>query len=381
MNQLPYSRTVNVTVSRNSGFPSRSGFGVALFLTSTEVSGALDADNLTKVYGSIEEVGADFNSTDDFHKAATAAFGQNPRPIQIKAGFYPRGGTEPTAAELTTAIENIADADSEWYWLGIETLLRDTDGLDGLVSWVATQNRQLAIDTNDVLHETVGDTTNISARHKGTTDRVFTYYHDQAQYFPAFAQAASRGTRVFDDSNSAYTAKFKKLIGVPAISAKSAAVQSITGFTPNLGQSLAAGHMANTSVNIGGQIFVVEGSTLTPNVFIDEIHFTDWVIARTQEETLALLLNNAVIPYTDAGLQTLASAARKVMQIARNAGLIADDLNEESGEYESSVVITVPRVLSTTESQRKARVAPAIQITFRYAGAVHYATINYTISF
>ena len=96
---------------------------------------------------------------------------------------------------------------------------------------------------------------------------------------------------------------------------------------------------------------------------------------------LALLVKNKRIPYTDVGMEQLASVPRKIMSIARNAGLVADDLNEETGEYESSVEITVPKVLSTTETQRKARIAPAIAIKFRYAGAVHYTTVNYTISF
>lgn len=377
--QLPYSRTVNVTVTRNSGFPSRRGFGVALFLTSTEVAGELDASNLTKTYGSIEEVAVDFATTDDFYKAATAAFSQNPRPLQVKAGFY--DDADISAAAMTASIAAIIDVDSEWYWLCIETALRDVAGLDGLVSWVGTQNKQLIIDTNDVNTESVADTTSISARHKNTTDRTSTFYHTDAQYYGAFALAASLGTRVFDDADTAYTGKFKKLAGIQPVNIGSAKVQAVTGFTPNIGQAVTTGHMANTLINIGGQNFVAEGSTLTPNVFIDEVHVTDWIIARTEEEVLSILLNNDRVPYTDRGMQILASAPRKVMQIARNAGLIAEDLNDETGLYESSVEITIPKVLTTTENQRKSRIAPAIEIRFRYAGAVHYTTINYTITF
>jgi len=38
-------------------------------------------------------------------------------------------------------------------------------------------------------------------------------------------------------------------------------------------------------------------------------------------------------------------------------------------------------VFSVPESQRKARIAPEIKVTFRYAGAVHYTTINYRMTF
>lgn len=380
MSKLPYSRVVNVTVSRNAGFPSRRGFGVALFLTSTEVVGELDASNLTKVYGSLDEVSADFDAADDFHKAATAAFGQNPRPLQIKAGYYD-SLVAVDAATLTNAITALSDSDNDWYWLGVETDLRDTAKLDGLVSWVQAQNKKLVVESNDVLTQNDADATNFSARHKGTVDRTSVFYHTDASLYGAFALAASLGTFDFDNEDSAYTAKFKQLAGIAPVNIGSAAVQAVTGFTPNLGQAVATGHCANTYIDIGGTNFVTEGSTLTPNVFIDEVHATDWIILRTEEEMLALFMKNKRIPYTDVGMELLASVPRKIMSIARNAGLVADDINEETGEYESSVVITIPKVLSTTETQRKARIAPAIAIKFRYAGAVHYSTINYTISF
>jgi hypothetical protein len=41
------------------------------------------------------------------------------------------------------------------------------------------------------------------------------------------------------------------------------------------------------------------------------------------------------------------------------------------------VIITVPSVFDVPESQRKARIAPAIAVEFRYAGAVHYAKVEY----
>jgi hypothetical protein len=65
--------------------------------------------------------------------------------------------------------------------------------------------------------------------------------------------------------------------------------------------------MRATYINIGGRNFVVEGSTLTPNVFLDEIHATDWIIARTEEETLGILLNNSRIKFDDSGMQQIAS--------------------------------------------------------------------------
>lgn len=355
MATLPYSRTVNVTLSRNDAFPSRRGFGVAIFLSSKVVAGELDASNLTKVYGSIDEVAADFATTDDFYKAAAQAFAQNPRPLQVKAAFYDSTAVT-NAATMKTALDAIYDADQEWYWLCHESALRDTAMQDGIVEWVEAKNKQACLDTNDVGHEDSANTTCLSARHKGTVERTWTFYHTDTAEFPAFALAASLGTRNFDDADSAYTAKYKRLRTVAPLNKGSAAVQAITGFTPQIGQSEAAGHMANCMIDIGGQDFIVEGSTLTANIFIDEIHMTDFVVARTEEAMLGILLNNDVVPYTDQGMELLASGPRTVMQQAFRAGLVANDLDPLTGEYAPAYEITIPSVFDVPESQRKARV-------------------------
>lgn len=380
MARLPYSRVVNVTMSRNDAFPSRRGFGVALFLTPAEKAGKLDASHRTRAYGSMEEVAVDWATSDEFYKAAELAFSQNPRPIQIKAGFVDID-TASTASDLKTELDAIYDADQDWYWIGIDASMRDEDYLDGLIEWVQAKNKMAILDTNDPDHESQNNSTCISARHKNTVDRTATFYHTDPDEYAGFALAASLGTFNFDDANSAYTAKFKRLMGVSPVNIGSSAVQAVTGFVPQIGQSVDTGHMANTYVDIGGRNFVVEGSTLTPNVFIDEIHATDWIIARTEEEALGILLNNKRVPFTDAGMEQIASAARTVMQQATRAGLVAQDLNPLTGDYEPAVEITVPSVFDVPESQRKARIAPAISVRFRYAGAVHYTTIHYHMTF
>lgn len=377
---LPYNRVVNVTLSRNDAFPSRRGFGTELILTTVAVAGKVDATHRTKLYASIEEVAADFATTADAYKAALSAFSQNPRPTQIKIGFVASDGT-PTAAELQTELNTLYDADQDWYFITVDTTLRDQAYTDGLLQWTEAKNKLAIIDSNAAATQNPADTTSIAARNKGDFERTGIFYHTNAALFPAAALAAWMSTRNFDDANSAYTAKFKNLKGISAVNLGSAAITAITGFTPGVGQSESVGHMANTYIDIGSRNFVVEGSTLTANVFLDEIHATDWIIARTEEEALGILLNNARVPFTDTGMQTLASAARTVMQQATRAGLIAQDLDPETGDYAPAVVITVPSVFDVPESQRKARIAPAISVRFRYAGAVHYTTINYTMTF
>lgn len=380
MAKLPYSRVVDVSLSRNDRFPSRRGFGTQLVLTDTAVAGKVDASNRTKLYASMEEVEADWATNTEFYAAANANFAQNPRPKRIKAGYIdPATATD--ANGLKSELDAIHDADQAFYMITLEAGLRDQAMLDGLIEWTEAKAKINMLDSNDVGHQTSTNTTCISARHKGTVERTAVFYHTDATEYLASAACAYMATRNFDQVNSAYTMKFKKAKLVSAVDIGTNALTAVTGFTEAIGQSESVGHCANTYIDIGDQDFIVEGSVLTQNVFIDEIHATDWIVARTEEEALAMFLNNARVPYTDQGMQMLASVPRTIMTQAARAGLVASDLNPETGEYEPSVIIEVPSVFDVPESQRKMRISPVISVTFRYAGAVHYTTINYTMTF
>lgn len=381
MAKIPYSRVVDVSLSRNDRFPSRRGFGTQLVLTETAVANKVDANNRTKLYASMAEVEADWASTTEFYAAANANFAQNPRPKRIKAGYIdPASATD--AAGLKSELGEIYDVDQAFYMITTEAGMRDQARLDGLIEWTEAKSKINMLDSNDVGHETASNTTCISARHKGTVERTAVFYHTDAAEYLASASAAYIATRNFDQANTAYTSKFKKAKLISSVNIGSAALTAITGFTEALGQSESIGHCANTYIDIGDQDFLVEGSMLTQNVFIDEVHATDWIIARTEEETLGLFLNNARIPYTNAGMQQLASVPRAIMKQALRAGIIDDDhVDEVTGEYRPAVQIDVPDVFDVPESQRKMRISPVIPVTFRYAGAVHYTTINYTMTF
>lgn len=384
MAKLPYSRVVNVTLSRNDNFPTRRGFGTQLILTHTAVAGIVDGTKRTKLYASLAEVEADYPPSTTVYAAALAAFSQNPRPVRLKVGYVatPAGADDAAKkAAFITELEALNDYDQSWYMVTIDKNMRDQSYLDGLVEWVEAQPKIAMIDSNDVKLQDPADETNIAARHKGTVERTAVFYHTDPDEYLASSIAAYMSTRNFDDADSAYTVKFKKAPGIQNVNIGSAAVTAVTGFVEGVGQSESSGHCANVLIDIGDQNFLVEGSMLTQNVFLDEIHATDWIIARTEEEALALFLNNARIPFTDQGMQQLASSPRGVMTMGVRAGIVAKDMNPTTGDYEPAFTIDVPSVFDVPESQRKARIAPAIAVRFRYAGAVHYTTINYTMTF
>lgn len=381
MARLPYSRIVDVTFSRNDSFSTQRGFGTGLVLTAVAVTGEVDATNRTKIYASMDEVVADHAAGTNVYEQLNVMFGQNPKPNRVKVGYVAFTAATTTAAQLKTELDTIYNADQDFYAILIDKAMRDDPALDGLVEWIEAKSKVALIDSNDVLMQDDADTTNIAARHKGTVERTAVFYHtDPAEYLAA-AMWAYMATRNFDLSESAYTLKFKSANLVSPVDIGTNALTAITGFVESIGQSETAGHCANTMVDIGNQNFLVEGSVLKQNVFLDEIHATDYIVARTEEKALSMFLNNARIPFTDQGLQQLASVPRAVLSQGVRSGLVAKDINPVTGDYEPAVTVTVPSVFDVPESQRKARISPAIQVTFRYAGAIHYTTINYTMTF
>lgn len=380
MATLPYNRVVDVRLTRNDNFPNRAGFGVPLILSeipSDVTAGAVDTANRVKTYGTLSEVAADWGSTTGAYIAAQTIFGQNPQPLQIKIAHM----VDTAEAAYVADLEIIKEYDDGWYF-GIPTAtgawVDDVAKVTVLADWFEAQTKQLFIMSYDANTESPTDTTSVAAVLKTLYDRTSVFYHDVAGMMPSAAMSAYCSTRNFDDAGSAYTAKFKEFNGIPVVDKGSSSIQAVTGFVPGIGLDQTQGHFANVYIDIGGAPFNTEGQTLKGS-FIDEIHFQDWVIARTQEEMLGVFLNNAAVPYTDLGMNLLVQAVQNVMLRARNAGLVADYVDGSGLSRRYS--IEVPRVSTVAASQRRQRIAPAIRVQFRYAGAIHWSRVDYTMNF
>lgn len=380
MATVPYSRVVDVRLTRNDNFPNRAGFGVPLILSeivSDVTAGAVDAATRTKVYGTLQEVLEDWGPMTGAYLAAQRIFGQNPQPLQIKIGYM----DDATATQYPVDLGIIKEYDDDWYFLlptSTGTWTDDVTKVKALADWTETQTKQCFVMSYDANTENPADTTSVAASLKELYDRTSVFYHDVIGTNSHAAMAAYCATRNFDDAGSAYTGKFKELAGIPVVDKGSAAIQAVTGFVPGQGLNETQGHSANTYINIGGQAFNVEGQTLKRS-FIDEIHFQDWLVARTQEEILGVFLNTASVPYTDQGMNLLVQAVQNVLLRARNAGLVADMIDENG--LARRFLIEVPRVSTVSAAQRRQRIAPAIRVSFRYAGAIHWSRVDYTMNF
>lgn len=387
--KLPYSRVVDVTVTRQDSFPTTKGFSTALLVQSVALAGKVDATHRTRLYATIEEVAVDWVSSTETYKSAAKFFSAKIRPKALKIAY--RNSANPLADEMNA----IWASDSDWYWLHHTVDLADHADQKLLADWAEAHTVILGADSNDTDTKAAGGASASSVAayvQANSYDRTAVFWHETAGTYLAAAAWGYASGRDLDkanyelakkgriDSGQAYTLKFKELPGIEPISQTSAVVQAVTGFVPGAGLSDDAGYFANTYVNIGGLNMLVEGS-VGSGAFVDEIHATDWIRARMQESVLAVLANNARIPFTNPGAAFLIEAGvQPVMRRAVAAGIIAGDLDDD-GLFQPAYEIAIDDVENLTASQRRNRVAPDIKVTFRYAGAFHYASVTMTLQF
>ena len=335
MASLPYTRVVNVTLTRQDNFPTIAGFGIPLIfspIVSDVTAGAVDATTFTKVYGSLEEVAVDWGTATAAYITAQDIFQQDITPAQIKIGYV-----DPTA--ITAGLNLLQQFDDAWFW-GLPASAAAAAWHDvaadmtEFMDWFEAQDKILGILSTDANTENVADTTSVAyVAQNGNYANTFVAYHDDATEATSLhAVAAAYGAiRNFDDANSRYTLKFKNFNGVAVVGKGSAVIQAVTGFVPGTGLDATQGRYANTYVDIGGADFFTEG-TMADGGFIDEKHFEYWIIARVQEEVLGLFLNNASVPYTDIGFDMVAQAVQAVLSRALTAGTITPYTNTAGDE-------------------------------------------------
>lgn len=371
MAELTKDRIVQVSIDRQTYYPTEIGFGTQLILTN-ETSGPLDASTRTKLYSGVDEVAVDWPVSSEAYKAANAAFSARPGSASLKIGYYDALNSIDSELTLVEAYDN------DWYGLTFTSAARD-GGVDASLaaSWVEARTKVCVMCSNDVLTKDAADTTCVAAQLKAAGyDRTAIFYHETPTDYPDVEWLSRMLSVDYNKAGSSTTGKFKRLPGITSNTQLSSAdVTAVTGWSPGLGFVSSAGHYANTYVTIGGLSFVVEGNMVSGE-FFDTIHFVDWLASRVQNEVLGELVNSPKIPYTNVGVQKLVQRVQFSLQRGELAGGIASDEDPETGEILAAYTVQVERVEDVPASQRAQRIAPDIQFTARLAGAVHYASVS-----
>jgi hypothetical protein len=262
------------------------------------------------------------------------------------------------AAEQTHADPGIAN--------DLAAIALENGDFYGLILTTASKAEVLAaaawVEANGKLYvQASQDTAIVTAAAAGATDvaaqaktsayaRTSVFYHPRPD---AFADAALFG-KCFPKDPGSLTFKFKTLAGVPAV--------ALTGTQITNAKNKNA--MYYTS--FGGVPITAEGK-VAAGEWIDVIRDRDHFESRLQTRIFSVLANADKVPFTDRGINLVATEVRGQISDSIASGFLADDPTPE---------IVVPKARNVAAIDKAARNLTGIEFTATIAGAVHALTIN-----
>ena len=109
--------------------------------------------------------------------------------------------------------------------------------------------------------------------------------------------------------------------------------------------------------------------------FIDNQLGADYIASYMREELYAVLLENAKVPFTDAGFALVAGAVFATLNRATDLGIIARDPESDAGVFS----VVVPKRADATDEEARARQMPDITWEALLEGAVHRVKVVGTL--
>lgn len=127
---------------------------------------------------------------------------------------------------------------------------------------------------------------------------------------------------------------------------------------------------ANVYVSVAGVNHTYNGR-VSSGEWCDVVRDLDYLEARLKEDIFSTFVRISKIPFTQRGANIIENEVRKRLQLAVDAGILADD---------TGFTVTVPNVLNVAANDRANRFLPDVKFTARIAGAIIKTTINGIVS-
>lgn len=269
-------------------------------------------------------------------------------------------------ADDLTAINN---NDPAWYMLGM--VERDVTRVEAAAQWIEARDKMFGLSSAqaDILNSALS-TDLFSTLKTANYSRTFGLYDLYAA--TQWADAAWMGALLTFQPGSE-TWAHKRLNGVSSSLLTETNYNTIKNKNGNTFEPYRA---SNSTSSIA---LTMDGRTFTGE-WIDVIRFRDWLKDYIQTSIVALLANRKKVPYTDQGIQLIASKLRESLKEGQRVGGIAPDEFDADGNLIPGFVIEVP-LSSEIDSNTKATRELTLNFTARLAGAIHVVTINGTLAY
>ena len=323
------------------------------------------------IYRSLEEVAEDYpnsGTTAKIYRKVSALFEQGKttladtliRKVKIAGIAPPTGQDDGEKAEaLIAAIETLRQTDDDWYML-----LTDQDGDDyvkALCAWAeGTEPTEAELGAGEEDHRKFyfGQTDNLSLAVK---NRRCALIYTDTENLDEEADAAYLGN-VGPFYPQSVTWKFKVPQGITMPAITSAQREALEEANVNFLTEEYKKQYVKNGVCCDGE-------------FIDNQLGADYIASYMREELYAVLLENAKVPYTDAGFALVAGAVFATLNRATDLGIIARDPESDAGVFS----VVVPKRADATDEEARARQMPDITWEALLEGAVHRVKVVGTL--
>lgn len=249
------------------------------------------------------------------------------------------------------ALQAVSDI---WYGLAITSHL--ASDIEQVANYIETQFKIFIASSSDAGILTSGSTDVASILKAASYKRTALLYSGIPADGPEAAWLGGQLPQV----PGASTWKFKTLVGIAPDT-----------FTPTqrtnvIGLPGIPGKNANIYETVGG-VPITEEGTMAGGQFIDLTVGIDWLQSTMQTNIYQLLVNAPKIPYTNKGISIIETAVRQTLDQGVANGLI---------DGTEPITITVPDVLSISDTDRAERLLPNVNFQCRLAGALHFVQVN-----
>lgn len=366
---LPLKDVVDVIVNLSPRSAARSGFNLSLLIGDSEV---LTAEKRVAVYSSVEAMTEEgFTSDMPEYQAAQIYFSQSSNPGKVAIGFW--DSSKETLAEAIAACRAF---NLEW-WGCVPLGKKGETGK--VVSATADDLKAAALTVESATPDTVmvcalanltflGE---LKAKSYRRTLGIFSDDVNKAVAITGYAMGANTGL-----ANSAFTLKFKKLVGVVADPLTESQVSDAEAVN------------ANVYVNRGATYDMFEQGTMADGTWFDEMLNLDMLSNYIQLSVMDILSKTAKIPQTEAGVATIINAFLPDLDNAVKIGFLAPGIWTASGfmdieqgdAIEKGYQVMSESIDSQTSADRDARVCPPIYVALKLAGAIHSVVIQLNVN-
>lgn len=366
---LPLRDVVNVIVNLSPRSAVRSGFNLSLLIGDSEV---LTRTNRVGVYSSLDSmIEAGFTATMPEYKAAQIYFSQSSNPSKVAIGYW-----DSASETLAVAIAACRAFNLEWW--GCVPLGKKAVGGE-FVSATAEDLRGAALTVESAKPDTVmicalADLTFLEGLKSSSYRRtlgIFSNDVNKAVAITGYTMGANTGL-----ANSAFTLKFKKLVGVEADSLTEAQVSDAEAVN------------ANVYVNRGATYDLFEQGTMADGTWFDEMINLDMLSNYIQLSVMDILCKTTKIPQTEAGVATIINAFLPDLDDAVKIGFLAPGIwtapgfmdIEQGDAIEKGYQVMSEAIDSQSVADRDARICPPIYVALKLAGAIHSVVIQLNVN-